>query len=196
MIRLADRIRSLAVLDPASDRDTALAVLDAAAAHHAVLDHGGRPGGCPGRRYSGPLDRTRLADLPPAAPVGLLADHARASPRLHIDGLSELDGLTVPEAEALALLAAVGTEGLVLFQDGRPVGFVPWDDLADVLPLPTDEPERSGGGLGGTPMSPARCYVCRHCDPPVRRLPRSGRDLPVCPVDLRHGPMEREAPRC
>ncbi|MFF3859480.1 hypothetical protein [Streptomyces sp. NPDC002209] len=187
MIQLTDRIRPLAVLAPDSDRAAALAALDAAGARWAVLDHRGR--------YFGTLSRTQLAGLPDAATVSVLADRAQASPRLHIDEPSQLHALSVREAEALALLAAVDTEGLVLLQGGHPVGFVPWDDLADVLPLAIDEPERSGG-LGGTPITPVRCYVCRHCDPPVRRLPRSGRELPVCPLDLRHGLMEREVPRC
>ncbi|MFD2122127.1 hypothetical protein ACFSNO_25380 [Streptomyces cirratus] len=44
--------------------------------------------------------------------------------------MSDLDDLTIGEAEALALLAADGTDGLVIVQDGRPVGLLPWDDLA------------------------------------------------------------------
>ncbi|GHB68471.1 hypothetical protein GCM10010347_43300 [Streptomyces cirratus] len=130
---------------------------------------------------------------PACAPVSPAADRAHDAPRLHVDHMSDLDDLTIGEAEALALLAADGTDGLVIVQDGRPVGLLPWDDLADALPLRTDESERPGGGI---PMTPARCYVCRHCDPPVRRLPRSGRESPVCPEDLRHGPMEREVTWC
>ncbi|MFF8293278.1 hypothetical protein ACF068_29235 [Streptomyces sp. NPDC016309] len=215
MIRLTDRIRPLAVLTAGSDRDEALAALDAAGAGYAVVDHSlpghrasghaesgyaetgrpapGRPRPGSGARCSGAFSRALLAGLPAGSPVGACADRAPVSPVLHVDRPSDLDDLTVGEAEALALLASDGTEGLVIVQGGRPVGFVPWLDLAEALPFPADEQERPGGGI---PMTPARCYVCRRCDPPVRRLPRAGRERPVCPVDLRHGPMEREATWC
>jgi hypothetical protein len=113
-----------------------------------------------------------------------------AAPHLVVDQLDELGDLAVADVVTLALLVGDGA-GVLVVCGGRPSGFLPWEALADALPELASSvmPSR---GLYGIPDSPARCYVCRRCDPPLRRLPRSGYGPPDCPADLLHGQMERE----
>lgn len=92
-------------------------------------------------------------------------------------------------ADLLGLLTEV--PGVLVERAGRPYGVVARADVAAALPLELlDEgPER----LGNVPGLPSRRYICRKCEPPSRRLPRSTTTgLPACSRVWSHGPMELE----
>ena len=163
-------------------REEAMAALDDVGADRLMLSDSGR--------YLGVVHRDQIVALPAGSLVTPTFAATGSAPHLAIDQLEQLDEISAADLETLALLVGGGV-GLVVVRDGRPAGFLGWEALADALPALTDSAER-GGTLDGTPESPARCYICRRCDPPLRRLPRSGREPPLCPADLLHGRMERE----
>ncbi|MFD9950566.1 hypothetical protein ACFWYW_43670 [Nonomuraea sp. NPDC059023] len=107
----------------------------------------------------------------------------------------ELDGDRVEEAVLLDLADLLGllTEvpGVLVERDGRPYGIVARADVAAALPL--ELLEEGSQRLGNAPGLPSRRYVCRKCEPPSRRLPRSATNgPPVCSRVWSHGPMELE----
>jgi hypothetical protein len=123
-------------------------------------------------------------------PLEELSEEERhAMPLVAVDELPELDHTGAAAVETLALLLqSTGAEAVVLLVDGEPAGVLPWQALAaEIEPLAGGQREQ----LYGQPASEVRCYVCRHCAPAVRRLPRAG-PAPICPRDERHGPMEPE----
>lgn len=137
-------------------------------------------------QYLGVVSKDRIAAL---ATGSLVTPAAETVPRVWVDDMAELNAVTVADVEVMALL--VGPASGLVVDDGTRPGFLSWEALADALPVLADNAQRSKG-LDGTPNSPPRCYVCRRCDPPLRRLPRQGWEAPVCPVNLLHGRMERE----
>jgi hypothetical protein len=171
----------LPTLATAAQREQALAVLDELDTGTLLLTDSGR--------YVGVVHRDQIIAVPAGSPLAPAIEVAEAVPRFWVDGLAQLSDLTSADLEVLALLVGSGS-GLVV-EDGTQAGFLPWESLADALVVPGDTGERDAG-LGGTPDSPVRCYICCRCDPPLRRLPRRGREAPVCPANLMHGLMERE----
>lgn len=162
-------------------REEALAELDKLGVDSLMLSDSGQ--------YLGVVRRDRIIALAAGSLVTPAAAAAETVPRFWVDDRVQFNEVTVEDVEVMALV--VGPASGLVVDDGTRPGFLPWEALADALPVPADAGERSAG-LDGTPDSPVRCYICRRCDPPLRRLPRQGREAPLCPVNLLHGRMERE----
>lgn len=121
---------------------------------------------------------------------GSLADQAGRLPHLltvEPDGELMEESMLLDLAELLSLLP--GVPGALVERDGRPYGVLTRREAAAALPLELlgETSER----LGAAPSLPSRRYVCRKCEPPSYRLPRSTGDQPPdCRRVWFHGAME------
>ncbi|MFI6290806.1 hypothetical protein ACIBEJ_04435 [Nonomuraea sp. NPDC050790] len=146
--------------------------------------------GLPAR--TGPAPETGLATVTRDGRVVAVVEGGGPEPPLVV---VELDGDRIEEAVLLDLADLLGqlTEvpGVLVERDGRPYGIVARADVAAALPL--ELLEEGSQRLGGAPGLPSRRYVCRKCEPPSRRLPRSATNgPPACSRVWSHGPMELE----
>jgi CBS domain len=142
-------------------------------------------------------DNGRPLSLLTARDLELLGDGPLAGRLEQLPALLLVDAETPPlDIDDLVYLARLLTDGRatgfgVLDGGGRITGAVHADDVDAALPA-----DAIGGAtdrFAGNPGLAARWYVCRTCVPsPSRRAPSTGSDVPTCPRNWLHGPMEPE----
>jgi hypothetical protein len=123
---------------------------------------------------------------------GPLAGHLEQLPVLVLVGTGP-SPLDVDDLVHLARLLIDGhaTGCGVEDDDGRIIGALHADDIDEALPA-----DAIGGDLDrfvGNPGLAPRWYICRLCVPsPSLRAPFAGSEVPNCPRNWLHGPMELE----
>jgi hypothetical protein len=129
------------------------------------------------------------------------------SPRTFSEVLGQLPPLVVIDGrngslnsdeikQLLLLLEQTDAPGVVVYQTQQVQGVISWATLSNALPFSFIIGMTERGIDRGSPLIPARAYMCRKCaknnPPPPFWVPRDGDEQPVCPRHWSHGPMQRE----
>lgn len=106
----------------------------------------------------------------------------------------EVDVLDTEDLKDMArFLKEAQAPGLSVYREDRVVGVIPRSAVASALPLSAIASPRTER-LYGPAGVPTRTFVCRKCAPlKTRRRPSRVDEIPSCPRDWLHGPMEQES---
>ncbi len=160
--------------------DRVLAELRSSDAAFALVEDNGRPQSLLTSHDLEILDDGPLAGQPERMPALVLVGTGPAP--LDVDDLVHL---------ARLLMDGHATGFGVEDDDGRIMGAVHADEIDAALPA-----DAIGGDLDrfvGNPGLAPRWYICRTCVPsPSLRAPFAGSEVPSCPRNWLHGPMELE----
>jgi hypothetical protein len=177
-------IVSFVVLPLLASIAEALAMLRGSDTPYAVIGDAGQPQTLVQEHhlvaFAGDTART-LADVLSLLPPLLVTDQAREITPADLKEFARLLQLT-PQPP-----------GLLICSDRQIRGVIPRSavasTLSSALPMMGQLPKR----LYGEIAVPAHTYICRKCSSPQpRRRPRSGDEVPECPRNWLHGPMEVE----
>jgi len=175
---------SFAVLPPSATIAEASAMLRGSGTPYAVICDAGQPQTLVQERhlvaFAGDVART-LAEVLSLLPPLLVTDQEREITLADLKEFARLLQLT-PQPPGLLICSNRQIRGVI------PRGVVA-SALSSALPLIGQLPRR----LYGEIAVPAHTYICRKCPvPQPRRRPRSGDEVPECPRNWLHGPMEVE----
>jgi CBS domain-containing protein len=183
-LALAKNLEPYTILTPSTSVGDALALLRKADEKYAIVGDKNQPQALVQEDTFQLLegeDHRQLSELLERLPSLVVVDEA-------VDILDTEDLMDMAR-----LLKEAQTPGLIVYREDKVVGVISRSAVARALPLSAIA-SSSAERLYGAASMPTRTFICRKCTPlKTRRRPSLGDEIPTCPRDWFHGPMERES---